>query len=74
MWCYIMKKKNQLINLFQSDSLMHWMNLPSDEKLDLKKNLDGHHNMLYVGKEKTFLLVLHGVSPWNNKFSIIFQK
>ena len=34
---YHNEKKNQLIDLCQSDSQMQWMNLPSDEQLDLEK-------------------------------------
>ena len=45
-------ERNQLINLCQSDSQMHWINLPPDEQLDLEKFMNGHCNILHVGKEK----------------------
>ena len=31
---------------------MQWMNLPPDEQLDLEIIVNGHHNVLHVGKEK----------------------
>ena len=45
-------EKNQIINLCQSDSRMHLMDLSPDKKLDLEKFVNDHSNILHVGKEK----------------------
>ena len=52
------RKKNQLINLCQSDSRIQWMNLPPDKHLDFKKIVNGHYNILHVGKEKSLFIGL----------------
>ena len=51
-------KKNQLINLCQSDSRMKWMNLLPDEKLDLEIFVNGYCNLFHVGKQKALFVVL----------------
>ena len=61
-------KKNQLINLCQTDSRTQWMNLPPDEKVDLEKFVDGHRNILQVEKEKALFIGLAWVLPIEQKF------
>ena len=50
--------KKKLINLYLSDSQMQWMNLPPDEQLDLENFVNGHCNILYVGKVKALFIGL----------------
>ena len=51
---------------------MQWMNLPPDEQLDLEKFVDGHNDVLHVGKEKALIIELAWVLPLEQKISIIF--
>ena len=46
---------------------MQWMNIPPDEHLDLEKIVNGHHNVLHVGKEKVFFIGLTWVLPMEQK-------
>ena len=46
---------------------MQWMNLPPDEKLDLEKFVNGHCNILHVGKEKALFIGLAWVLPMEQK-------
>ena len=39
------------------------MDLPPDEKLDLEKVVDGHCNILHIGKEKALFIGLAWVLP-----------
>ena len=69
-----MTGKKKLIDLCKSDVQMQWINLPPDEQLDLKKFVDGHSNILYVGKEKALFISLEWVLLMEQKIIPLFSR